>query len=64
MLIKEAGKLASINNHLASIIWCLLVLKMVESKADNSKVTLSDLKADSDQIKSLLGLVLERLDAI
>jgi len=37
---------------------------MVESKADNSKVTLSDLKADSDQIKSLLGLVLERLDAI
>ena len=37
---------------------------MVESKTDNSKVTLSELKADSDQIKNLLGLVLERLDAI
>ena len=37
---------------------------MVESKTDNSKVTLSELKADSDQIKSLLGLVLKRLDTI
>ena len=35
---------------------------MVESTQD--AVTLSDLKADNDQMKKLLELVLERLDAI
>ena len=35
---------------------------MVESKT--AEVTLSDLKADSDQIKTMLELVLDRLDAI